>query len=194
MLASQNMTMKHGAAGADVFDPTRALTACAGGDRQALRRLYDAEAPRMIGVAMRMLKRRALAEEAVQDAFVLIWRHAARFDPERGQALPWIYTILRNRSLSILRGESRMETRAEPVGDEVASEDDDPETILSKLSDARALKHCLEKLEPQRRELVMLAFVKGLTHGELAGRLNMPLGTIKSWIRRSLVSLKECLA
>jgi RNA polymerase sigma factor (sigma-70 family) len=173
--------------------PAEALMACAGGDTTALRQLYEQEAPRMIGVAMRLLKRRALAEEAVQDTFVLIHRNAASFDPARGQALPWIYTILRNRSISILRSEGRMETQAEPLGEEMASEEDDPETVLSKLSDAHALKHCLERLEPARRELVLLAFVKGLTHGELAGRMNMPLGTIKSWIRRSLMTLKECL-
>ena len=177
-----------------ILEPGQALLACAAGDKSALRQLYEREAPRMIGVAMRLLKRRALAEEAVQDAFVLIWRNAAMFDPARGKALPWIYTILRNRSLSILRNEGRLETRADPIGEELASEDDDPETVLSKLSDAKALKHCLERLEPERRELVMLAFVKGLTHGELAGRMNMPLGTIKSWIRRSLMTLKECLA
>lgn len=175
------------------LDPAEALIACARGDSSALRQLYEREAPRMIGVAMRLLRRRALAEEAVQDAFVLIFRNATSFDPARGQAMPWIYTILRNRCISILRSEARLETRAEPVGEEMASEEDDPETILSKLSDARALKHCLERLEPEKRELVLMAFVKGLTHGELAGQLGMPLGTIKSWIRRSLMTLKECL-
>ncbi|MGL4727563.1 MAG: sigma-70 family RNA polymerase sigma factor [Bosea sp. (in: a-proteobacteria)] len=175
------------------FNPATALAACASGDKAALRLIYEREAPRMVGVAMRLLKRRALAEEAVQDAFVLVWRNAASFDPARGDALPWLYTILRNRCLSILRTENRMETREEPVGEEQASEEDDPETVLSKLSDAKALKHCLTKLEPERRELVLLAFVQGLTHGELAGRLGVPLGTIKSWIRRSLISLKECL-
>jgi RNA polymerase sigma-70 factor (ECF subfamily) len=175
------------------FDPAAALMACAGGDRAALRALYEREGPRMIGVAMRIVRRRALAEEAVQDAFVLVWRKAASFDPSRGDAMPWLYTILRNRCLSILRSESRMETRETPIGEEQPSEDDDPETILSKLSDAKALKHCLARLEPKRRELVLLAFVQGLTHGELAGKLGVPLGTIKSWVRRSLITLKECL-
>ncbi|WNJ92169.1 sigma-70 family RNA polymerase sigma factor [Bosea sp. 685] len=170
-----------------------ALRACASGDKSALRRIYDAESARMLGVALRLLKRRALAEEAVQDAFVLIWRHAARFDPARGGGLTWIYAILRNRSLSILRNEKRTETREEPVAEEMASEEDDPETVMSKLSDAKALRTCLETLPAQRRGIVLLAFVQGLTHGEIAGRLNMPIGTVKSWIRRSLMSLKECL-
>ncbi len=114
-----------------------ALLACAAGDKSALRRIYDAESPRMIGVAQRLLKRRALAEEAVQDAFVLIWRHAARFDPQRGAGLTWIYAILRNRALSILRDEKRTETSEAPLGEETASEEDDPETVMSKLSDAK---------------------------------------------------------
>ncbi len=124
---------------------------------------------------------------------MLIWRHAHRYNRERGEALPWIYTILRNRALSILRDERRLETSAEPIAETTASDEDDPETILSKLSDAKALRHCLEKLEAPRRQAVLLAFVNGLTHAELAARLNLPLGTIKSWIRRSLVTLKECL-
>lgn len=147
----------------------------------------------MVGVALRILRRRALAEEAVQDTFVLVWRNAARFDPQRGGGLTWIYAILRNRSLSILRDEKRMETSDTPVAEETASEEDDPETVMAKLSDARALQACLEILPTQRRDLVLLAFVRGLSHGEIAGRLRMPIGTVKSWIRRSLLSLKECL-
>lgn len=170
-----------------------ALLACAAGDKNALRRIYEAESPRMLGVAQRLLKRRALAEEAVKDSFVLIFRHAARFDPERGAGLTWIYAILRNRSLSILRDEKRTETSDTPIAEETASEEDDPETAMAKLSDASALRACLETLSPQRRGLVLLAFVQGLTHGEIAGRMKLPLGTVKSWIRRSLLSLKECL-
>lgn len=181
------------AGSAKAKDIEAALLACASGDKLALRRIYDAESPRMLGVAQRLLKRRALAEEAVQDAFVLIWRHAARFDPERGGGLTWIYAILRNRSLSILRDEKRTETRDEPIAEELASEEDDPETVMSKLSDAKALSACLQQLPAQRRGIVLLAFVQGLTHGEIAGKLNIPIGTVKSWIRRSLMTLKECL-
>jgi RNA polymerase sigma factor (sigma-70 family) len=170
-----------------------ALLACAAGDKIALRRIYETESPRMLGVAQRLLKRRALAEEAVQDTFVLIFRHAGRFDPERGAGLTWIYAILRNRALSILRDEKRTETSDTPIAEETASEEDDPETVMAKLSEASALRACLEMLSPQRRSLVLLAFVQGLTHGEIAGRLKLPLGTVKSWIRRSLLSLKECL-
>lgn len=181
------------------FEPTtdpsceEDLAACASGDKFALRRIYDRECPRMLGVAQRILKRRALAEEAVQDSFVLIWRHAARFDQARGSALTWIYAILRNRSISILRDEQRLVSDGEPVSIEQASEDDSPEAVMAKLSDARALQSCLETLPSERRSMVLLAFVQGLSHGEIAGKLSMPLGTVKTWIRRSLLSLRECL-
>lgn len=176
-----------------VMNIEQALAACAKGDKSALHCIYEQECPRMIGVAQRILRRRALAEEAVQDAFILIWRHAGRFDPERGAGLTWIYAILRNRALSILRDERRVDPQEAPLAKEAASEEDDPETVISKLSDAKALRACLEALPEQRRGMVLLAFVQGLSHGEIAGRLGLPLGTIKSWIRRSLMALKECL-
>lgn len=171
----------------------QALAACVLGDKSALRRIYEQECPRMIGVAQRMLRRRALAEEAVQDTFILIWRHSARFDAQRGSGLTWIYAILRNRSLSILRDEKRVDTEESPVAEETASEEDGPDTIMEKLSDAQALHGCLQALPEQRRGMILLAFVQGLSHGEIAGKLDMPLGTVKSWIRRSLLTLRECL-
>lgn len=147
----------------------------------------------MLGVAMRLLKRRALAEEAVHDAFTQVWRAAGTFDPARGSGRTWIYAILRHRALNILRDENRTDLDADPIGLEIASEEEDPESVVARLSDAEALKRCLQALEPKRRAAITLAYVHGLSHGELAGRLGIPLGTIKAWIRRGLISLKECL-
>jgi RNA polymerase sigma-70 factor (ECF subfamily) len=175
-------------------DIDRLIMACAAGDRGALKALYDVEAARMTGVAVRLLKRRSLAEEAVHDAFLHIWKGAATFDPARGAGKGWIYAVLRHRALAILRDEARLETREAPLDEEIASEEDDPETVIARLMDSERLRHCLEGLEPKRRQSVVLAFVNGLSHGELAGRLGVPLGTVKSWIRRSLERLKECLA
>jgi RNA polymerase sigma-70 factor (ECF subfamily) len=176
------------------FDLADALRRCAEGDRPALRAIYDAEAARMLGVAMRLLRRRALAEEAVHDTFMQVWQRAATFDPARGAARTWLYAILRHRALNILRTEVRTDLvdDFEPLG--LASEEEDAESLVVRLSDSSALKRCLERLEPMRREAVLLAYVHGLTHGELAGRLKVPLGTMKSWIRRSLLQLRECLA
>lgn len=170
------------------------LRRCAEGDRTALRALFEAEGPRMLGVAHRLLRRSSLAEEAVQDAFVLIWRRASTFDPARGEARAWIYAVLRHRALNILRGEARFDLVGdfEPLA--LAAEDENPEEAVARLSDDSALKRCLERLDPLRRKAVVLAYIHGLTHGELAGRLGVPLGTLKSWIRRSLSTLKECLS
>ena len=132
-----------------------AITRCASGDRAALRVIYDIEAQRMVGVARRMLRRQDLAEEAVQDTFMRMWRAARSFDPAKGSARTWLYAILRNCAISILRDEGRF--------------------------------------EPDRRAVVVLAYVHGLSHGELAGKLGVPLGTVKSWARRSLISLQECM-
>jgi RNA polymerase sigma factor (sigma-70 family) len=176
------------------LDLNDALSLCAKGDRLALRAIYDSEAPRMLGVATRLLRRRALAEEAVHDTFMQIWQKAGSFDASRGNGRSWIYAVLRNRALNILRGEARTDLVEdfEPMG--LASGEEDAESVMLRLSDAGSLRRCLETLEPARRQAITLAYIHGLSHGELAGRLGVPLGTIKSWIRRSLVSLRECMA
>jgi RNA polymerase sigma-70 factor (ECF subfamily) len=179
---------------APALDINDALGRCASGDRSALRAIYDAEAPRMLGVAMRLLRRRALAEEAVHDTYMQIWQKADSFDRARGDGRTWIYAILRNRALNILRGENRTDLVEdfEPMG--LVSDEESAETVMLRLSDTGSLKRCLERLEPSRRQAITLAYIHGLSHGELAGRLGVPLGTVKSWIRRSLASLRECMA
>lgn len=166
-----------------------ALSRCAAGDRPALRVIYDLEAARMAGVARRILRRPELAEEAVQDAFMRVWRSAASFDPAKGAARTWLYAVLRNSALSILRDEGRFAAE-EDAADAVAPMAD---SALARLPEASALRRCLERLDPSRRSVVVLAYVHGLSHGELAGRLGVPLGTVKSWVRRSLISLQECM-
>lgn len=164
-----------------------ALVRCAAGDRRALQMIYDSEAPRMIGVARRILLRHDLAEEAVHDAFVRIWHGARGFDPARGKALGWLYAVVRNRALSIHRNEHRYDPTDEHAN-EIA-----PETALAGLPETSALRKCLEQIERPRRDVVVLAYVYGMSHGELAGRLKVPLGTVKSWARRSLLALQECM-
>ncbi|WP_127090429.1 sigma-70 family RNA polymerase sigma factor [Aquabacter cavernae] len=176
------------------FDFDAALVACARGERSGLQALYAREAGRMLGVARRIVRRQALAEEAVHDSFVLIWRQAASFDPGRGSGRTWIYAVLRHRALNILRGETRTDLTDdfEPLGLEAPEES--PEAAMLRLSESGRLRACLEGLEASRRAAILLAYVNGLTHGELAGRFGVPLGTMKSWIRRTLLSLRECLA
>jgi RNA polymerase sigma factor (sigma-70 family) len=164
-----------------------ALARCAAGDRAALQMIYASEAPRMIGVARRILLRQDLAEEAVHDAFMRIWRGAAGFDPHRGSARGWLYAIVRNRALSIHRNEHRYDATDE------SALDIDCEATMTRLPETSALRRCLERIDRPRRDVVVLAYAHGMSHGELAGRMKVPLGTVKSWVRRSLFALQECM-
>lgn len=170
------------------------LTACARGDRHALKALFDAEAGRLITVAQRIVRRRELAEEVVQDAFVLIWQNAAGFDPERGSARGWIYTIVRHRALNVIRDGAR-EDLLDPEAMSVKAEGD---TIIDdafeQLATSSRLRTCLDAIEKEKRDSLLLSYVAGYSHGEIAGRLGVPVGTAKSWVRRGLAALKECMA
>jgi RNA polymerase sigma-70 factor, ECF subfamily len=167
------------------------LQRCADGDRAAFRVLYDRHAPRLYAVALRITRHTGLAADTVQEAFVQVWQNARQYDPGRGVAEAWMTGLTRYRALDLIR-------RAGPA---MASlEDADlPELsanldALAATADGRALRQCLERLEEGRRRLVVMAFVEGFSHAELAQRLTAPLGTIKSTIRRALASLRECLA
>ena len=164
-----------------------ALARCATGERSALQVIYDLEAARMIGVARRILIRRDLAEDAVHDAFVRVWRHAGAFDAHRGSARNWLYAIVRNRALSIHRSEHRYD-----LSDDVET-DIESDHAVTRLPETSALKRCLEAIERPRRDVVVLAYAHGMSHGEMAARMKLPLGTVKSWVRRSLLSLQECM-
>ncbi|WP_428031179.1 sigma-70 family RNA polymerase sigma factor [Ancylobacter sp.] len=170
-----------------------ALRGCARGERAGLHRIYEQLAPGMTGVALRMLRRRDLADEVVHDTFLRIWEKADSFDAARGKPSSWAFAILRNTALNVLRGEKRTELVDSFEAIEPASEEADAETMVLALSEASALRRCLARLEPMRRKAILLAYMRGLTHGELAGRLGVPLGTAKAWIRRSLLILRECM-
>ena len=167
------------------------LRRCARGDGGALQALYECEAPRMIGVAQRIVRRRSLAEEVVHDAFVQIWRRAASFDAARGAGRTWIYAIVRHRAISVLRDERRLELDAN--GDATDMREEATDDVVARLADASSLKHCLQRLEERARKLIVLTYVHGLSHTELAAREGVPLGTVKSWIRRGALALRECL-
>jgi len=173
-------------------DTAMLLRRCAGGDRAAFRLLYDRWGSRLYGIALRITRQTAPAADAMQEAFVQIWQQAHRFDPDRGSPEAWLVGILRYRALDIVRRSAR-EVPGYVVEDR---EDEQPDALARLVStvEGAALHRCLGELEPERRRLVLLAFVDGLSHSELAERLRVPLGTVKSWIRRSLMALRLCLA
>jgi RNA polymerase sigma-70 factor, ECF subfamily len=173
-------------------DTALLLRRCAGGDRVAFRALYDRWGGRMHGIALRITRQGSLAADATQEAFVQVWQQAHRFDPARGTAEAFLVSLVRYRALDLARRQSR-----EVAGYEPDDREDEAPDALSRLvstAEGAALRRCLAHLDAERRRLVELAFVEGLSHSELAQRLQVPLGTVKSWIRRSLLSLRECLA
>ncbi|MBP1875579.1 ECF RNA polymerase sigma factor SigK [Ensifer adhaerens] len=177
-----------------VNDLDKALAACAKGDRMALRSIYDREAGRLIALAERIVQRRELAEEVVQEAFIRIWTHAHQYSPDRGSAHGWIYAIVRNRALNLLR-DGKREYTVEDV--EALRESEQVDEIMAtwqKLDRNSRLYECLAALDETKRRGILMAYVGGYSHGEIAGRLRIPLGTAKSWIRRALSALRGCMA
>jgi RNA polymerase sigma-70 factor (ECF subfamily) len=170
------------------------LSATARGDRAAFARLYELTSGKLFALALGILRRRDWAEEVLQEAFIRLWRSAHRFDPAKGSAMSWMVTIVRNSALTALERRPR-EISAEDVGAAAEPADTAPDPLEQAMqsSQARALFECLQHLEEPQRRSIMLAYYEGLTHTELAARLAAPLGTVKSWIRRGLMHLKECL-
>ena len=167
------------------------LARCGEGDRVAFRRLYDLQSARLHGLALRLTRQPQLAADAVHDTFLQVWQRAAQYDAQRGAAEAWLSTLLRYRAIDIMRRRAREEYGAEPS--ERADEEPDALSRLAATEDGAALRRCLEALEAMPRRVVTLAFLEGLSHPDLAERLGAPLGTVKSWVRRALLSLRRCL-
>jgi RNA polymerase sigma-70 factor, ECF subfamily len=174
------------------------------GDQNAFAHLYQQTSAHLLGVAHRILGRQQVAEDALQDAFVSVWKRAAQYDPRMSQPMTWLISIVRNQSIDLIRAEKR---RAE-VSDEsqFTSDDDDEVSVTGKSSgaasqleqlssavEAMQIKDCIGTLEAPCRQSVALAYYRGLSHSEVAAHMNVPLGTIKTWIRRGLEQLKFCL-
>jgi RNA polymerase sigma-70 factor, ECF subfamily len=177
------------------FDYEAALLACARGERFAMRALYEREARWLLGVALRIVRDRELAEDVLHDAFLQVWQDASTYRPELGSARGWLYTVVRHRALKEVRHPGRMQA-LDPV--DLAELSDQHQAVQDTASerglDSDSLERCLQRLDEARRACVVHAFVDGYTHEQIAERLQTPLGTVKSWIRRSLNSLKECMA
>ncbi len=171
------------------------IVAIAARDERALSALYDATLSRVYALVLRIVQRPALAEEVVEDAYFQVWRQAARFDAARGRASTWVLGMARSRAIDALRREARFVhegivpgTEAEPeaaglVGDE----------LLDEARRCNDLHRALLLLEAQPRQLVALSFFRGLTHEEIADQMALPLGTVKSQIRRALITLRHAL-
>ncbi len=181
----------------DLLDPTvlsGLLARSALKDQQAFAELYRRTSSKLLGVALRILRRQDWAEDVLQESFVNIWHHAQDYTQARSAPMTWMTSIVRNRSLDWLR-RPREETPDdfELMLDYTSDDRPGPLERLTDSADAKRLARCLEQLEPSQRQTIALAFYHGLTHSELAEHLKAPLGTVKTWVRRGLEQLKSCL-
>jgi len=182
------------------------LSRTALGDRAAFAALYRATSAHLFGVILRIHHDRSVAEELLQDIYVNIWRAAGSFDAARAQPMTWLISIARNRAIDSLR---RAKTDVKTVSTSLPGEDDEedhdllarlptdaagPLQLLEQAADARELAHCMQQLSVEQQQCVALAYYQGLSHAEVAEHLTQPLGTVKSWMRRALGALKQCLA
>jgi RNA polymerase sigma-70 factor (ECF subfamily) len=174
-------------------EPAQLLKAIAGRDRGAFRRLYDTEAARLFGIALRVVRDRAVAADAVQEGFIQIWQNAARFDPTVGSARAWIAMIVRYRALDLARARGREVLDPEPVSPDRTTEEPDVLDLLETREQHRRLADCLGELAEKNRRMIVLAFTNGYSHSQIAAQLDLPLGTVKAWIRRGLAALRDCL-
>lgn len=174
------------------------------GDRQAFKRLYDLSSAHVYAVVLRIQRDRDTAEDLLQEIYVSVWKAAAHFDAAQAQPLTWLTHIARNKAIdSLRRAQTQPRTESLHAGDDddgdaglddrLADESPGPAALLEQASDARQLAHCMQGLSAQQRQSVALAFFDGLSHAEVAEQLREPLGTVKSWVRRALMSLKNCL-
>jgi RNA polymerase sigma-70 factor (ECF subfamily) len=165
-------------------------------DEAALRTFYDATIARVYGLALRITRSPASAEDVVAEVFHQAWRDAARFDATRGAVLTWLLTLCRSRAIDHLRRRDEAELHEDPESLATGDPDraNDPQNLLLAVERDGALHRALEGLTPLQRQLVALAFFRGLSHQEIADHAGMPLGTVKTHIRKGLEALRSALA
>jgi RNA polymerase sigma-70 factor, ECF subfamily len=173
-------------------DLAEALARTAAGDRVAFAALYAATSMKLYGVVLRILGRRDLAEDVLQDAYVRVWQRAGEFDPKLASPITWMVAIARNRALDEVKRKKMRSLEDMPELMELASAEDLLGGI-ERTEEQRRLETCLEQLEPEKQHIIRLAYHYGMTREEIAARLKRPAGTVKTWLRRTLAQLKDCL-
>ncbi|SDI75359.1 RNA polymerase sigma-70 factor, ECF subfamily [Paraburkholderia steynii] len=173
-------------------DLDRILSAVALRDRAAFETLYRRTSPKIFAICIKVLRDRSEAEDTLQDVYVTAWNQAATFNPQLSSALTWLGTIARNRAIDRIR-RRRTVSLDETTVEEIVDESPTPAALAQLSQERQRLELCLQALPDIQRNAIREAFFTGSSYAELAARMSVPLGTMKSWIRRSLMQLKTCL-
>ena len=174
-------------------DLAQMISRVALGDRAAFRRLYDTTSAKLFGVCLRVMRNKPDAEDVLQDAFVKIWHNAGKFQVSAGSPVAWLAAIARNQAIDRLRARKPEALDIDEAFD-VADGSDSPEEDLLSAADTSRLNLCLNELKPDRAQAVRSAYLEGYSYKELAEKHDLPLNTVRTWLRRSLLSLRECLS
>lgn len=169
------------------------------GERAALRRVYDATSAHLFGVALRILNRRDLAEDVLQEAFVNVWHRAGSYQASQSQPMTWLISIVRNKALDHLRAGRRhvadsIDADDDPEAHQIADERPNPMQLLVQAAEAMEIRHCMESLDAPPRQCLALAYYHGMSQSEIAEHITAPIGSVRAWVRRGLERLKKCLA
>ena len=172
---------------------TALLSRVAQQDRAAFTAVYKATSSKLYGIVLRILQRRDIADEVLQEVYVKIWDRAADYDPRMASPITWMATIARNRALDEVRRKRPDSIEDHPELLEAASDEESALAAVMRGEDGKRLADCLSRLDPDRRQMVVLAYCEGLSRDELAEKYGQPVNTVKTWLRRSLAQLKGCL-
>jgi RNA polymerase sigma-70 factor, ECF subfamily len=169
------------------------LAAVAKGDQAAFERLYEATRAKLYGAALRILRRADLADEVIQETYLKVWNSAGQFDPAIASPITWMLAIARNRAIDLVRKKSEISLEEQPEAMQVPAESPDPLANRMVSEELKRLLACMGALDEERRRLVLLAYYSGLSRDQLAAKFDKPVNTIKTWLRRALLDIRECL-
>ena len=178
----------------DTIELSELLASSASGDQNAFAKLYKITSPYLNALVVRVVTEPAVAQEVLQEAYIQIWQQVNRFDPARGAPMAWLTNIVRSRALDRVRHEKSQHSRVEKVSVEPmlsVIEDDSQHARFS--SEFKKLAHCLQPISTEQRRSIVLAFCYGLSHSEISDKVNAPIGTVKSWVRRGLNNVRKCM-
>jgi RNA polymerase sigma-70 factor (ECF subfamily) len=161
-------------------------------DRRAFAHLYGLASPKLFGIALRILRDRTEAEEALQEIFIKVWQRAERYEPDQGSPMTWMGTIARNHAIDLIRARKPQASDLDEAFD-IASSEPGPEAMAINASEGSRIERCMQTLESDRADAVRKAYIEGLSYQELADFYKIPLNTMRTWLRRSLLKLRECL-